>query len=226
MTMHGRDTDGEVRQKMMVSGAESLTDAEIVSLVLGSGTDSLTALELAQRMLDDLDGSLTELAAAGVARLRLSGGCGTKRATAVAAAAELARRINEVGVMNVRTITSSEDVVNIFSALGTLPHEEFWVLYLSSGGKVIDRAKVSQGGVSGTVVDYKLIVKRAVELLSTSIILVHNHPSGVARPSEDDVTVTDRVRQAAALFDIKVIDHIIISSGGHYSFAAQGMMQK
>jgi DNA repair protein RadC len=137
------------------------------------------------------------------------------------AAAELGRRAAG-GVPQVSVITSKEDVVSIFAPLAELPHEEFWALYLSSSGRVIDRVKLSQGGVSGTVVDHKLVVKRAVELLAASIILVHNHPSGLAEPSPQDLALTETLVSAAALFDIAVVDHVIISGSGAFSFAESG----
>lgn len=124
--------------------------------------------------------------------------------------------------MNV--ISSKDDVVSLFAPLADLPHEEFWALYLASGGRVLDRVRLSQGGVAGTVVDHKLVVKRAVELLASSLILVHNHPSGIARPSSEDKTITATITAAAALFDIDVVDHVIISRSGAYSFAENGSM--
>ncbi len=219
-----KSVEREAREKIVVSGAGALSDAELIALVIREGTELLSPTELAEKILADFGGSLSELASAGVPRIRQAAGCGTKRAAIIAAAAELARRITAEKALTVDTITSKEDAAKIFAPLADLKHEEFWVLYLTSGGKVIDRAKVSQGGVSGTVVDYKLVVKRAIELLATSIILIHNHPSGVAQPSRDDIAITEMVSTAAALFDINVVDHIIISSGGTFSFAENGLM--
>jgi DNA repair protein RadC len=141
------------------------------------------------------------------------------RAVSIAAAAEFGRRATAGNSLPVSVVNSKDDVVNLFASLAGLPHEEFWALYLSSGGRVIDRVRLSQGGVSGTVVDHKLVVKRAVELLATSLILVHNHPSGLPQPSSHDREVTSTLASAAALFDITVVDHVIISRSGTYSFA-------
>jgi DNA repair protein RadC len=146
------------------------------------------------------------------------------KAAAIAAAGEFARRITTEKSLRVNTIASKEDVVRLFAPLAELSHEEFWVAYLTSGGRVIDRARLSQGGVSGTVVDYKLVVKRAVELLASSLVLVHNHPSGIAQPSRDDIAITETITAAAALFDITVIDHIIVSRADAFSFAENGRM--
>lgn len=208
----------------MVSGAAALSDAELLALVIREGTELLSPLELAERILAAFAGSLAELGSAGVSRLRQTEGCGTKRAVQIAAAAELARRITREKTQGIETVTGKSDIERLFAPLAELPHEEFWVVYLTSGGRIIDRARASQGGVSGTVVDHKIIVKRAVELLATSIILVHNHPSGLAQPSRDDSAVTETISAAAALFDINIVDHIIIAAGGCFSFRENGLL--
>lgn len=217
-------TDKDIREKLIVSGADKLSDAELLAVIIREGTETVSAVELAERILAEFDGSLTELAAADVQRIRRAAGCGTVRAVSITAAAELTRRIVADKARRVDTISSKDDVVKIFFPLADLRHEEFWALYLTSGGRVIDRVRLSQGGVAGTVVDHKLVVKRAVELLASSLILVHNHPSGVARPSREDAAITETVRAAAALFDINVIDHVIISRSGSYSFSENGGM--
>lgn len=221
-----RSTDREAREKIVVSGAGALSVAELLALLIREGTDLLSPVELAGKILTDFGGSLSELASADIPRIRRAAGCGTKRAAVIAAAGELSRRITVEKALEVDVVASKSDVAKIFAPLADLKHEEFWVLYMTSGGRVIDRTRVSQGGVSGTVVDYKLVVKRAVELLATSLILVHNHPSGVAQPSRDDIAITETVSTAAALFDINVVDHIIISSGGTFSLAEKGMMPR
>ncbi len=217
-------SDREIREKLIVAGPEKLSDAELVAVIIREGTGNLSALQLAENVLAEFSGSLSELAEAGVGRIRRAAGCGTTRAVLLAAAAELARRISAERALSISSIASKADVEKLFAPLAELGHEEFWVLYLTSGGRVIERARLSQGGVAGTVVDHKLVMKRAVELLASSIILVHNHPSGLARPSRDDDAVTEAVSAAAALFDINVLDHIIISRSGSYSFAENGAM--
>jgi DNA repair protein RadC len=215
-----------LREKLMVSGVAAFTDAELIAVVIEEGTEVLSAEELARNILAEFGGSLSEMAAAGISRLRQTAGCGTRRATRIAAAAELAGRIVADKARGINTVGSKSDIARMFAPLADLPHEEFWVVYLTSGGKILDRTRASQGGVAGTVVDYKLIVKRAVELLASSIILVHNHPSGVASPSGEDERVTEMVAMAAGLFDIGVVDHIIISSGGVFSFRENGLLKK
>lgn len=243
-------TDREIREKLIVSGPRKLSDAELLAVIMREGTESLSAVQLAEKILAEFPGtgagtgagtgtgtgtgatadsgtgsgagSLSELAGADVGRIRRAAGCGTVRAVSIVAATELARRIANEKAPRPEIITSKEDVVKLFSPLADLSHEEFWVLYLTSGGRVIERACLSRGGVVGTVVDHKLVIKRAVELLASSLIPVHNHPSGIARPSSDDYAVTETIAAAAALFDINVVDHIIISKSGSYSFAENG----
>jgi DNA repair protein RadC len=217
-------SDREIREKLMVSGAEKLSDAEVLALVIREGTENLSAVELAERILAEFSGSLAELAATHPQRIRRAGGCGAVKAAQIAAAVELSRRITGEKAQIINAITSKDDVVRLFAPLVELPHEEFWVLYLTCSGRVLDRVRLSQGGVAGTVVDNKLVVKRAVELLASSLILVHNHPSGVATPSPEDDAVTGRVSAAAALFDIAITDHIIVSRSGSYSFAENGRL--
>ncbi len=219
-------SDREIREKLIVGGPERLSDAELLALVIREGTESLPALDLAEKILADFPGGLSELASAGVQRIRRAAGCGTARAAQISAAGEFARRLAARKGDPADAVASKEDVVKIFSHLAGLGHEEFWALYLTSGGRVIDRVRLSQGGVAGTVVDHKIVVKRAVELLASSLILVHNHPSGLAHPSREDDDITAAVASAAALFDINVIDHIIISRSGSYSFAENGAMPR
>lgn len=218
-------SDREIREKLIIMGPERLTDAEIVAILLRDGTDTMSAIELSHNILSEFAGGLAELASASVGRIRRAGGCGTQRAVSIAAAAEFANRVAAGKAQNINTITSKEDVVKLFAPLAELGHEEFWVVYLTSAGRVIDRVRLSHGGVSGTVVDHKLIVKRAVELLASSIILVHNHPSGVASPSAEDGIVTATIAAAARLFDITVMDHVIVSRSGVYSFAENNALK-
>ena len=123
-------------------------------------------------------------------------------------------------------MTTSDDVVRLFRPqLERLAHEECWVVYLTASNRIIERQRVSQGGVTGTVVDHRLIVKRALELLATQLILIHNHPSGTPEASGQDKTLTERVARAAELFDIRLLDHIIIAREGDFSFLREGLIR-
>ena len=219
-------TDKEVREKLVTRGAESLTDAELLSVILQEGTlGAGSSVVVAERILKNPEYSLTALSKMDIKRLRMIESMGVKRAALLSAALELGRRLACEKPDAPVTIRTNDDVLRIFHPqLSGLDYEEFWVLYLTSAGRIIDRGRASQGGVSGTVVDYRLIVKRAIELLASSLILVHNHPSGCASPSEEDFQVTEKIVKAAALFDIRVMDHIIISSESHFSFLQKGLM--
>lgn len=220
-------TDKEVREKLVTRGAESLTDAELLSVILQEGTlGAGSSVVVAERILKNPEYSLTALSKMDIKRLRMIESMGVKRAALLSAALELGRRLACEKPDAPVTIRTNDDVLRIFHPqLSGLDYEEFWVLYLSSANTVIDKAKISQGGVSGTMVDHKLIVKRAVELLASSVILIHNHPSGVAKPSDDDKFLTDKIELAASLFDISVLDHLIVTSGGYFSFRKEGLIK-
>lgn len=211
-----------LHDKLASRGVASLTDAELVALLVESANDKRSARDIAESLLAEFS-SVAGLARADIARLRMSEGIGLRRAELLVAAAEFGRRVAaEVG-QSVECITSDKDVERIMRPhFECMKYEECWVLYLTSSNRVIEKQCVSQGGVQATVVDHRLIVKRALELLATQIIMVHNHPSGAAEPSGADKSLTLKVKDAAALFDIKLLDHIIISSEGRYSFRKCG----
>lgn len=216
-------TDKQVREKLVTRGAQALTDAELLSVLLQKGEAGGSALELSEELLAAYDGDLTAIAQEEVVRLRSVARLGVTRAALVSAALELGRRCRVAESRVKDTIMTDQDVIDIFQPqLGMLPHEEFWVVYLNASNRILDRVRVSQGGVTGTIVDYKLIVKRAVERLAQGILLVHNHPSGNPLPSRADNEITERVVRAAALFDMTVADHVIITTGECYSFRNHG----
>ena len=213
-----------LHEKWQLRGPASLSDAELLALLLYDGAEGSAGQ--AEALLQGCGGTLAAVARTDVARLRMTAGTGLKRALRLAAAAELGRRMAAAEAsLTVQSITSSEEVVRIFRPrLGELRHEECWALYLSSSNRIVEEARISQGGVEGTVVDHRLVVKRALELLSTQLILVHNHPSGLAEPSEADRKLTQRIAAAAQLFDIRLLDHLILSRDGSFSFRAQGLL--
>ncbi len=216
-------TDRQIREKLMNQGVQSLSDAELLSILLQRGEAGLSALELAERLLENYDHHLMRIELDGPGKLRSVAQLGVTRAAMVCVALELGRRCRaaESGLRD--QIMSDRDVIELFQPeLAMLQHEEFWALYLNASNKILDRVRISQGGVTGTVVDYKLIVKRAIERLAQGILLVHNHPSGNPLPSEADRQITERLVHAAALFEITVADHVIITAGECYSFREHG----
>lgn len=220
-----KSTDREIRERLVSRGASTLSDAELLSIILGEGT-SYSAVDTASRLLANYNGSLPAMARAGIARLRMTEGIGIKRAALLAATFELAERLRMQEAAVPTVIRTKEDVTALLGPhMARLPHEEMWALYLTSANGVIEKTRISQGGVTSLIVDYKLVVKRAVEVLASSIIIAHNHPSGVAAPSAEDISITRRISDAAALFDISLIDHIIITDGQSYSFRQHALIQ-
>lgn len=211
----------EIRNKMTARGVESLDDRELLSLLVEDE-------QLAGMLLEAYGGSLARLAGETEARLRMVCGLGLRRARQLHVAAEFGRRVATARAADAEWVATSDDVVRIFRPqLERLSHEECWAVYLTASNRIIERQRVSQGGVTGTVVDYRLIVKRALELLATQLILIHNHPSGSAEASAQDRALTDRIARAAALFDIRLLDHLIIArGGGDFSFRREGLLSQ
>lgn len=207
----------EIRDKVTLRGYEALSDLELLTLLLEDKT-------LAEELLR-VCGSLRAIADTQPSRLRMIAGLGSKRAERLLSATTLGRRVASANRAIEETITSSEDVVRTMRPLlKELKHEECWAIYLTNSNRIIERCRISQGGVQATVVDQRLIVKRALELLSTRLIIVHNHPSGSATPSGADFDITNRIKEATSLFDIQLLDHIIISTSESYSFKSNGKL--
>lgn len=207
-----------IHDKLAARGVGALTDAELLAVLTEDES-------LAQTLLASADGSLARLMTEPEARLRMMGGMGLRRARLLVASAELGRRVALARAQDSEVVTTSDDVVRWFRPLlEHLAHEECWVVYLTSSNRIVERQRVSQGGVQGTVVDHRLIVKRALELLSPQLILIHNHPSGAAEASPQDRALTEKVARAAALFDIRLLDHLIIAREGDFSFLRDGLL--
>ncbi len=213
-----------LHDKLLSRGAASLTDAELLALLVESADDRRDPRLTAEALIA-VYGSLTAVAHAEIGRLRMSEGLGLRRAERIRLAAELGRRAAAATAAATASVTTDADVVRLMRPhFDAIRHEECWAIYLTSSNRIIEHSRVSQGGVQATVVDHRLIVKRALELLATQTILVHNHPSGTAAPSDADRTLTLRIRDAAALFDIRLTDHIIIAREGDFSFRRAGLL--
>ncbi|MFI3289044.1 MAG: DNA repair protein RadC [Rikenellaceae bacterium] len=205
-----------LKDKLLARGVEALSDQELLSVLLDDISDNEA---VAGRILEHYSSSLARISTEDISRLRMVEGVGLKRAQRMVVACEWGRRCAIATASEQLTIHSSNDVVALFRPLlESLKHEECWVLYLNTANRVIEQQRVSQGGVTSTVVDPRLIIKRALELLATHLVIVHNHPSGSVDPSEADIQLTQKIKSAAALFDINILDHIIISYDSEYSF--------
>ncbi|MDR0668089.1 MAG: DNA repair protein RadC [Prevotellaceae bacterium] len=211
------------REKLLAGGAAALTDAELIAILLRSGAAAETAVEVAQRVLALANHNLRELGKVDYARLKKIKGIGDAKAVTLLAALELGRRRAATDAERKTTIRSAADVVACMGPrLADLPHEELWSLLLNRANQVLEKCKISQGGLHATVTDVRLILKPAIEKVAAGLVLVHNHPSANPTPSPDDRLLTERVKKAAELFDIRIIDHVIVAGNDYYSFAEQG----
>jgi len=210
-------------QKLLLKGNSSLSDAELLSIIIGSGVSGENSLDIAMKTLSICGNNLCEFWKFSVSDLQKIKGIGEKRAVKIAAMFALARRRNESEVIYKNKISKSQDAFEIFhSLMGDLPYEEFWLLLLNRANRVVRKVKISEGGVSGTVVDPKKIFQICLEQHATSIILGHNHPSGAVTPSEADNKITKKIKDCGLLLDVAVLDHIIVGDDRFYSFADEG----
>ncbi len=217
--------DDRPREKLLQKGKASLSDSELIAILLGSGSKNESAVELSKRILSSVRNNLNELGKLSVNQLCKFKGIGPAKAVAVVAALELGRRRRLEEALEQKKITSSHSVYEIMLPLiGELSHEEFWIIYLNNSNKILEQFQISKGGITGTLVDVRITLKKALELGAVSIILVHNHPSGNLKASEADKQLTKKLKTAAESLDIKVLDHIIVTEKSYLSFADEGML--
>lgn len=217
--------DDRPREKFLLKGKAALSDAELLAILLGSGSRNESAVQLAQRILSQSQQNLNELGKRTVVQLMEFKGIGEAKAITIVAALELGRRRRQEEVQERFKISSSKSVFEIMQPLiGELPHEEFWVLFLNNSNKILHKELMSKGGMTGTIVDIRLIFKSALEYKATSLILTHNHPSGKLQASDADKEITQRLKVAGQQLDILVLDHVIITETGYLSFADEGIL--
>ena len=211
--------DDQPREKLMLKGKQVLSDAELVAILIGSGSRSESAVQLSQRILSSVDNNLNALGKLSIKQLTEFKGIGEAKAISIVAATELGRRRRAEETVALVKITSSKAVFEIMQPIiGELIHEEFWVLFLNNANKVIYKSQISKGGITGTIVDVRMVFKMALEQNATSIILTHNHPSGKLEASDADKTLTKQLKLAGQQLSIPVLDHIIITENGYLSF--------
>lgn len=217
--------DDRPREKLLQKGRLSLSDSELIAILIGSGSKKESAVELAKRILSSSQNNLNELGKLSISQLCSFRGIGPAKAVSIAAALELGRRRRLQEALEQKKITSSHSVFEIMQpVVGELGHEEFWIIYLNNSNKVIEQFQISKGGITGTLVDVRITLKKALELGAVSIILVHNHPSGSLKASEADKALTRKLKTASESLDIKVLDHIIVTEKSYLSFADEGML--
>jgi DNA repair protein RadC len=217
--------DDRPREKLLLKGRSALSDAELIAILLGSGTRELSAVDLAKHILSSTNHSLNQLARLQVNDLKKFKGIGEAKAISIVASLELGRRRREEDAAEKSRIGSSRDIYELLSAnLTDIDHEEFWIILLNRSNRVKDKLCISRGGISGTVVDARLIFKPALEQLASGVVLCHNHPSGNLQPSESDRRLTARLVECGRIFDIAVVDHVIFADHGYFSFADQSLL--
>lgn len=226
--MHRKEklSEREVREKLIILGAKCLSDSELLSIVIDAGAGEKDSVALSENLLSRYGNSMTEMSHAELSELRMAEGLGIKRAALLSAVFEIGRRMHAETQKAPVIIRSKEDVLKLLQPeFSRLEHEEMWVIYLTSANGVIEKRRVSQGGVKSLVVDYKLIIKRGIEVLATSLIIAHNHPSGIAKPSNEDIEITERLKTAANILEMALLDHIIIAENSSYSFRQDGLLK-
>ncbi len=217
--------DDRPREKLIAKGVKSLSDAELLAILIGSGTKDVSAVEVCRTLLSESENKLAHLGKKSIADLMKTKGIGEAKAITIVAALELGLRRKHMEIPDKPKITSSKEAFEfIHSFISDIAHEEFWVVFLNRSNKIIDKYKLSQGGISGTVIDVRLLLKRALELLASSLIICHNHPSGNLQPSDNDIKITDKIKTAAQQMDIKLLDHLIIFDNSYLSFSDEGLL--
>jgi DNA repair protein RadC len=219
--------DDRPREKLLSKGAAALSDAELIAILIRSGSITNNAIDVARAVLKHTENDLYKLGRLGVSDLRRMkvSGLGETKAITIVAALELGRRRRDVEPRERSTVATSATAHELVrDVLEDLPYEEFWLILLDRGNRLLRRCKVSQGGMHGTVADPKLIFREALDHRASSIILCHNHPSGQLRPSEEDIRLTRKLVDGGRLLDIAVHDHLIVAGTGYFSFADNGML--
>lgn len=216
--------DDRPREKMIINGVQSLSNSELLAILIGSGYKNKSALELAKEILDANNNSFNDVAKLTIDDLKNFKGIGEAKAINIFAALEIGRRRKSTSG-NEKTVSSPEDVFNyMHNLIGDIQYEEFWVIFLNKKNKILSSKKISQGGITETIVDLRLILKYALSKLAINIIICHNHPSGICVPSQEDMNLTTKVKNAAEMVDIKLLDHVIICNEQFYSFTKNDLL--
>lgn len=221
---HWSDAD-KPREKMLLKGKDSLSDAELIAILIGSGNRKESAVELSRRILRSVSDNLAELSRLSVNDLMKFQGIGEAKAITIVAALELGKRRRSAEIIQRKSIRSSKEAFeSVYALASDLSYEKFWIILLDQAQQILRIAEISEGGITGTVADPKKIFRLALETGATNIILCHNHPSGQLKPSQADTHLTQKIFSAGKLFDINVLDHIIVGRDDYFSFADNGIM--
>lgn len=225
MTIKKWAEEDRPREKLLLKGKAALSEAELIAVLIGSGNKEQTAVELAQYMLKQCSNDLNSLARLSVKDLQKFKGIGEAKAISIVSALEIGRRRKNSNHLESSKIQSAQDTFDfIHGDLMDLNHEEFWIILLKRNNEIILKQQVFRGGVSGTVVDPKIIFKKAIEETASGLILVHNHPSGNLQPSREDKILTRKVKEGGKSLDINLLDHMIVANNSFYSFADENLL--
>jgi len=213
------------REKLLQKGKSVLSTAELVAILIGSGSRNESAVALSKRILASVDTNLNELGKLSIKDLMQFKGIGEAKAVSIVAALELGRRRRGEDALDKKKISSSRSVFELMQPIiGELPHEEFWIIYLNNSNKVLQKSQISKGGITGTLVDVRLVLKTALQIGAVGIILTRNHPSGTLKPSQADKNITQKLKIAGKSIDIKVLDHVIITEKAYFSFTDENLL--
>ena len=217
--------DDRPREKFLLKGKSALSDSELLAIILGSGNTQESAVELSRRILKSVDNNWQKLSLLSIKDLMKFKGIGEAKAISVAAALEIGRRKASQEIPEKISIKSSAEAFAVFFPhLSDLRTEEFWVIFLNQKNQIIYKSQISKGGITGTILDVRVLFKMALEHYATSIIVAHNHPTGNLKPSDADLKITRNIKNAGEILDIKLTDHLIIGENAFFSFQDEGLL--
>mgnify|MGYP003388407431 FL=1 len=225
ITIKSWAVDDRPREKLLAKGKSVLSDAELIAILIGSGNRAESAVDLSKRILLSVENNINQLAKLSVAQLMQFKGIGEAKAVSIITALEIGKRRHFESLLERPKIKESKDAYTLVQPLiGELDHEEFWVLYLDDSNRVLQKKQLSRGGITATMVDVRLVFKKAIEIASVAIVVCHNHPSGKLKPSASDKELTQKIKQSGDMLDIKLLDHLIITQKEYFSFADNGAL--
>ena len=217
--------DDRPREKFLLKGKTSLSDSELLAIILGSGNNEDSAVELARKILASVGNNWQNLSKLSIKDLMKFKGIGEAKAISVAATLEIGRRKASQETPEKTSISSARDSYNIFSQhLSDLRTEEFWAIFLNQKNQIVYKTQISKGGISGTLVDVRVLFRIALEHFATSIIVAHNHPSGSLKPSLEDIQITKNIKNAGEILNVTLLDHLIIGDNSFFSFAEESLL--
>lgn len=217
--------DDRPREKFLQKGKNSLSDSELLAIIMGNGNKDETAVELGQKILASVDNDWHLLSLLSIRDLMKFKGVGQVKAISIATALEIGRRRARQEISEIKVISGSNDAYQIFkNQMSDLRTEEFWAIFLNQRNKIIHTAKLTEGGISQSIVDVRVLFKTALDHFSTGIIVAHNHPSGNLKPSREDIDITQKIKEAGKILGIQLLDHLIITQNSYFSFSDDGIL--